>query len=202
MTITVGVFALLAALLLGLLGALVFVAVCVGFALIILLPTLFFTTLAASFVWLWGVGAYYLIKWFNQKEVPGIHTSLKDGLPGVASGGKSENDELPALNEKAVERAPMPERKDTDQDQKKDQGEKKSGKENGLPTKDVTDNVGKTTGVDVGNIGDLKKKANVGNVTDKADVGKVTDKANLGSVTDKADVGNVAKSLPVGSVTG
>lgn len=86
MTITVVVFSLLGALLLGLLGALVFIVITVGFALLILLPTIFITTFAAAFIWLWGVGAYYIIKWFNQKEIPGIHTSWKEGLSGLTDG--------------------------------------------------------------------------------------------------------------------
>lgn len=80
MTVTVVIFALLAGILVGVIGALLFVVVALGFALIILLPTLFFTTAAAVFVWLWGVGTYYIIKWFNEKEIPGIHTDVAGGL--------------------------------------------------------------------------------------------------------------------------
>ncbi|KAL8954395.1 MAG: hypothetical protein Q9183_007145, partial [Haloplaca sp. 2 TL-2023] len=57
MTITVVIFSLLAALILALLAAVIFSVVCIGFALIILFPTLFFTTAGASFIWLFGVGA-------------------------------------------------------------------------------------------------------------------------------------------------
>lgn len=78
-TVGVCVFALLGALIIAVLGAVLFTVVMAGFALIILLPTLFITTFSAAFIWLWGVGAYYLVKWFNDKPVPGIHTSLKDG---------------------------------------------------------------------------------------------------------------------------
>lgn len=42
--------------------------------------TLFFTTFAAVFIWLWGLGAYYIIKWFNQKEIPGIHKPLSGSV--------------------------------------------------------------------------------------------------------------------------
>ena len=83
MTITVVVFALLAGLIIGLVGALLFIVVCVGFALIILLPTLFFTTAAATFIWLWGLAGYYIIKKYNKKEIPGIHTDLKDAPAGI-----------------------------------------------------------------------------------------------------------------------
>lgn len=80
MTLTVFIFALLAGILVGVLGALLFIVACVGFALIILLPILFFTTGAAVFIWLWGVGAYFIVKWFNQKDVPGVHTDVAGGL--------------------------------------------------------------------------------------------------------------------------
>lgn len=100
MSVTVFIFALLAGILVGVIGALLFVVAALGFALIILLPTLFFTTAAAVFIWLWGVGAYFIVKWFNQKDVPGVHTDLASGLaeqsglsdlPGV--GGNHLNDE-------------------------------------------------------------------------------------------------------------
>ena len=80
LTIGVGVFALLAGLIIGLVGALLFIVAMIGVALVIILPTLFVTTFAAAFIWLWGMGLYYIIKWFNEKPVPGIHTSLKDGI--------------------------------------------------------------------------------------------------------------------------
>ena len=83
MTITVVVFALLAGLIIGLVGAVLFIVVCVGFALIILLPTLFFTTAAATFIWLWGLAGYYIIKKYNKKEIPGIHTDLKSAPEGL-----------------------------------------------------------------------------------------------------------------------
>ncbi|EXJ90456.1 hypothetical protein A1O1_03558 [Capronia coronata CBS 617.96] len=93
MTVTVFIFALLAGILIGVLGALLFVVAAVGFALLILLPILFFTTGAAVFIWLWGVGAYYIVKWFNQKDVPGIHTDAAGGLAKAT--GLSD---LPGIN--------------------------------------------------------------------------------------------------------
>ncbi|KEF60447.1 uncharacterized protein A1O9_02008 [Exophiala aquamarina CBS 119918] len=93
MTLTVFIFALLAGILVGVLGALLFIVAAVGFALIILLPILFFTTGAAVFIWLWGMAAYFIVKWFNQKDVPGVHTDLADGL-SKASG----LNDLPGVN--------------------------------------------------------------------------------------------------------
>ena len=91
MTITVIVFALLAALLVAVLVAAGFIVVAVGIALLVLLPTLFATTFAAAFLWAWAVGAYYIVKWFNKKDVPGIHTAL--------GGGDKEEDRVEAKNE-------------------------------------------------------------------------------------------------------
>jgi len=80
MTISVAIFALIAGLLVGLLGAVLFILAAVGFALIILLPTLFFTTFAAVAIWLWGMGAYFIVKRFNKKDVPGVHVPMADGI--------------------------------------------------------------------------------------------------------------------------
>lgn len=101
MTITVVIFALVAGLLIGLIGALLFVVVAVGFALIILLPVLFFTTAAGVFFFLWGLGTYYVVKWFNEKPVPGIHSDVKGGLADASgmSGLPGTNGEPLAENE-------------------------------------------------------------------------------------------------------
>ena len=107
MSLTVLVFALLAGILVGVIGALLFTVFCLGVALLVLLPTLFFTTFAASFIFLWGLGAYYIIKWFNQKEVPGIHTDLKGGLQKQMG-----LDNFPALNGE-LPKAPPRQEKDS-----------------------------------------------------------------------------------------
>ncbi|KAL8948056.1 MAG: hypothetical protein Q9222_005723 [Ikaeria aurantiellina] len=149
MTITVVVFSIIAALILAVLAAVVFSVVCVGFALVILLPTLFITTAAATFIWLWGVGSYYLLKWFNKKEIPGIHKPLGDGVAGDLS--------LDALT---GDKAPPPSGKEN--------GHAANGSANGhakegkRPPK--LDGVAKSTGVD---IGDPKKAADVGKIAGK-----------------------------------
>ena len=61
-----------------------FIVFAIGVALIFILPVLFFTTAAAFFVWLWGVGTYYIVKWYNNKEIPGVHTDLAGGLKKAA----------------------------------------------------------------------------------------------------------------------
>jgi len=77
-TVAVFVFALIAGVLVGVLGALLFVGFTVGVALLILLPTLFFTTTAAVFVWLWGVSISFIIKWFYT-DVAGVSGELPLG---------------------------------------------------------------------------------------------------------------------------
>ncbi|KAK8225735.1 hypothetical protein HDK77DRAFT_137608 [Phyllosticta capitalensis] len=67
-TVTVFVFSLVVALLVGVLVALLFTAFMVFVAILVVLPTTFITTMGASFVFLWGLGGYYIVKWFNQSE--------------------------------------------------------------------------------------------------------------------------------------
>jgi hypothetical protein len=107
MTIALVIFALLAGLIIGLVGAVLFIVVCVGFALIILLPTLFVTTAAATFIWLWGYGGYYLLKWFNKKEIPGIHTEMGKGQMDAIM-GKGKVDGEGEGNEGAEEKGKPP----------------------------------------------------------------------------------------------
>jgi hypothetical protein len=195
LTITVGVFSIVAGLLIGLLGALLFIVTAVGFALIILLPILFFTTLVATFIWLWGTGTYYILKYFNQKEIPGIHTDLKSSILGGSSEG-SENDKLSSLNHKPDYEASEKKRQ-SENNSEGGEGKKQESKANGTakkgqgqPLKQVSDNVGKSTGVDVGNTTD--------GITKKADVNNAT--KNVGDVKGKVDgaTGGVTKNLPVG----
>lgn len=58
------------ALLVGVLAALLFTAFMVGVALLVVLPTVFITTLGASFLFLWGLGGYYILKWLNGDSEP------------------------------------------------------------------------------------------------------------------------------------
>lgn len=66
-TITVLIFSLIVGLVLGLLAAVVFTLFCVGVALTIVLPFIFFTTMTACFLFLWGLGGYYILKWANNR---------------------------------------------------------------------------------------------------------------------------------------
>ncbi|KAF2738563.1 hypothetical protein EJ04DRAFT_412966, partial [Polyplosphaeria fusca] len=69
-SVTVFLFSLIAALLIGLIAAVLFTAFMVGVALLVLLPTVFLTTFGATFIFLWGLGGYYILKWFNDGEAP------------------------------------------------------------------------------------------------------------------------------------
>ncbi|KAH7122753.1 hypothetical protein B0J11DRAFT_559822 [Dendryphion nanum] len=83
-SITVFLFALIAALLIGLIAALLFTVLMVAVALIVVLPTIFLTTFFATFVFLWGLGGFYLLKWFNEGA-------------GAAPDGKAIGDKLNSL---------------------------------------------------------------------------------------------------------
>lgn len=186
MTITVVVFSLLGALLLGLLGALVFIVITVGFTLLILLPTIFITTFAAAFIWLWGVGAYYIVKWFNEKEIPGIHTSWKEGLSGLSglgSGEKAAKEEANGEpNKRRADHGEDGEGEEKGEVPKKRVKKRDGGGKNG-PVDDVVDklpqdkvkDIGKTAGVDTENL-DPKQAADVGKVVGKTgDLKKATE---------------------------
>jgi hypothetical protein len=71
------------ALILGLLAAVLFTVFMVGVALLFVLPTVFLTTFAASFIFIWGLGGYYILKWFNEGDTP--------AEPGTAIGDKINN---------------------------------------------------------------------------------------------------------------
>lgn len=148
MTITVVIFSIIGALILAILAAVVFSVVCVGFALIILLPTLFATTAAASFIWLWGLGAYYILKWFNKKEVPGIHKPIGGGMDGSLGLDALTKDKAPPPSEKA-------------------NGHATDGSANGHAKEGKKDGVGKSTGVDIGN---PKEAADVGKIAGKTGI--------------------------------
>ena len=167
MSMTVLVFALLAGIIVGVVGALLFTVLCVGVALIVLLPTLFMTTFAACFIFLWGLGAYYLVKWFNKKEVPGIHTGTVDGAKSQhgLDGVLALNGEVPApLRQKSKG---QPVEKNTNANGHVAHGEEKENKQPHSKTpaqsKGSQAQSGKGTGADLPGAGDVKKK--VGGIT-------------------------------------
>ncbi|KAI7157329.1 hypothetical protein KC349_g5687 [Hortaea werneckii] len=88
-TLTVAIFSLVVGLLLGLLAAVLFTLFCVGIALTIVLPTVFFTTMAACFLFLWGLGGYYILSWGNSAGGSG-----EEGDGGKAPEGQAIGDKL------------------------------------------------------------------------------------------------------------
>lgn len=86
-TITVFVFSLVAAFLVAVLVALLFTVFMVGVALLFVLPTVFITTMGATFLFLWGLGGYYIVKWFNESEAPAAEgTAIGDKLNNLTGG--------------------------------------------------------------------------------------------------------------------
>jgi hypothetical protein len=103
-SLTVFIFALVVGLLVGVLAAVVFTLFMVGLALTIVLPTVFFTTMGATFLFLWGLGGYYALKWANGESEPSKNSesgnatigdrlnSLSGGrLTGFMSAAKKED---------------------------------------------------------------------------------------------------------------
>ena len=140
MVLTIFIFSLLAGILIGLLGALVFIVFAVGVALIFLLPVLFFTTAAAVFFFLFGLGSYYIVKWFNKKDVPGVHTGLADGvkeqsgvgeLPGVGGNRLFEDPTQNGGNGEEGEKAPQKPPKKREEGASTGAQHHEDGKENG-----------------------------------------------------------------------
>ncbi|KAJ4303065.1 hypothetical protein N0V90_001956 [Kalmusia sp. IMI 367209] len=86
-SISVFLFSLVTALLVGLLAAVLFTLFMVGLALLVLLPTIFMTTFTASFLFLWALGGYAILKWFNQSDaVAPEGTSTGDRISNLTGG--------------------------------------------------------------------------------------------------------------------
>ncbi|KAF2676760.1 hypothetical protein K458DRAFT_447343 [Lentithecium fluviatile CBS 122367] len=87
-SLTVFLFSLIAALLIGIVAALLFTVFMVGVALVVVLPTVFLTTFTASFFYLWGMGGYYLLKWFNEGDAPAPQGSAIGDKINNLTGGR------------------------------------------------------------------------------------------------------------------
>jgi hypothetical protein len=86
-SVAVFLFALIAALLIGLLAAVLFTVFMVGVALLVILPTIFITTFSATFIFLWGLGGYHILKWFNEGGAPAPDgTAIGDKLNSLTGG--------------------------------------------------------------------------------------------------------------------
>ena len=191
-TLTVFIFSLVVALLVGLLVAIGFTLFMVIVALVILFPTVFFTTLAACFLFLWGLGGYYLLKWFNKGETP-------------AAQGDAIGDKLNALTGGRLDFIMGGARQEYPDHSGQNGKHDASPKQNGKPRK-LQDNPAKSSGVDFGKQADsIKNNANAGNVanqaTKQAKLDGVTKQAGVDGVTKKTDtVTGTAKGLAGGLV--
>ncbi|KAF2474100.1 uncharacterized protein BDR25DRAFT_280824 [Lindgomyces ingoldianus] len=87
-TLTIFLFSLIVALVLGLLAAVLFTVFMVGVALLVVLPTVFMTTFSASFLFLWGLGGYYILKWFNEGDAPAPEGSAIGDKINSLTGGR------------------------------------------------------------------------------------------------------------------
>lgn len=100
-SVTVFLFSLITALLIGVLAAVLFTVFMVGVALLVIIPTVFLTTFTATFIFLWGLGGYYILKWFNEGEAPDGTTigeklnSLTGGRMGwLVDGAREKADDI------------------------------------------------------------------------------------------------------------
>jgi energy-coupling factor transporter transmembrane protein EcfT len=86
-TILVFLVSLVLSLVVALLATLFFTLSMVLIALFVVLPTVFMTTMAANFIFIWGLGGYYILKWFNEGDTPAkVGTAVGDKLNEVTGG--------------------------------------------------------------------------------------------------------------------
>ena len=78
-SLSVFIFALVVALIVGLLAAVLFTVFMVSVALFFVLPTVMFTTGAACFLFLWGLGGYHILKWANGDSQGGEPKQAPEG---------------------------------------------------------------------------------------------------------------------------
>jgi hypothetical protein len=68
--LTVAVFSVSVAVLLGIFTALLFTAAVTGLTFLVALPIMFLTTFSACFLFLWGLGSYYILEWVTKHGYP------------------------------------------------------------------------------------------------------------------------------------
>lgn len=158
-SIVVLIFSLLVGIILGVLAAVLFTVFCVGIALTIVLPVIMFTTAAACFLFLWGLGGYYILKWANgdkgdEKAPEGGSVgdklnSLTGGrLTGLMDSAKDEQakGDISGFNDKHTKPAPAQHKQQPNGSAHKEKPEhhEKAQKEVGNAASKAT----KATGVD------------------------------------------------------
>ena len=92
-SLSVATFSFIVGILAGIGGAVLFTLTVVGVALWIVLPAIFFTTMVACFLFLWGLGGYYFLQWVNgssekgQEKKPLLESgSIGDSLNSMTGG--------------------------------------------------------------------------------------------------------------------
>ncbi|KAK5130755.1 hypothetical protein LTR08_001700 [Meristemomyces frigidus] len=167
-TLTVALFSLVVGLLLGLLAAVLFILFAVGIALTIVLPAVLFTTMTACFLFLWGLGGYYILKWANgnsegQSQEGGGSGAIGDKLNALTGGrltgfmdaakGERAKGDISGYGDQhnkpnAGEKKPAsPQHQSNGTSEKKPAAapsEKKPAQSNGTPHKDATKEVNGT----------------------------------------------------------
>ncbi|KAF9734128.1 hypothetical protein PMIN01_08471 [Paraphaeosphaeria minitans] len=101
-TLSIFVFSLVTALLASILAAVFFTFFMVSVALLFLVPTLFLATFTASFLFLWGLAGWYVVKWFTQgadsvldrKSISDRVDRFTGSRAGWVSSGASEKREI------------------------------------------------------------------------------------------------------------
>lgn len=172
-TLTVFVFALVVGLIVALLAAVGFTLFAVVTALLILFPTVFFTTLTASFLFLWGLGGYYLLKWFNKGEQPAIEGGALGDKLNSLTGGRLDFLMNNARGQEARGEVAggdhLKQKKDGQMDGQADGQANGQAKEGGTPRSGGQ------------GVADMQKNVDVGNATEKAK----TTGASVGSAPKK-----------------
>jgi hypothetical protein len=101
-TVSTFLIALLTGLIVGLVGAVLFTLFMVMVALFVVLPLLFFTTFAATFIAVWGIGSYYIIQRLNKDKSPGeIATAIRERLGSVTNGSSNVSKSGTRVTEKS-----------------------------------------------------------------------------------------------------
>ncbi|KAL1296511.1 hypothetical protein AAFC00_000020 [Neodothiora populina] len=203
-TVTVLIFAIVVALIVGLLVAVGFTLFAVCVALFVLFPTVFFTTLAASFFFLWGLGGYYLLKWLNKGESPAPEgAALGDKLNSL-TGGRLGFIMGPAREaEKNGDVGKQPSSGSEKEGHKEKSAPKKlNGSANGN-TNGAGGSSGMKKNADVGKHAEtIKKNANIDTVTDQAGLNGAAKQANLDGVQGKVGTTTGTLKGTVGGATG
>jgi len=160
------VFSLVAALLIAVLVAILFTVVCVGVSLLIVLPTIFVTTMGATFLFLWGLGGYYILKWFNSTSPAKPGKAIGDKLSTITGG------RLDFLMQNVRNPSQPPTRVE---DEKGTDGEKEGLIDStvGVEPADVaTKNVDTSKATNVANDFQTKETGDTGSVTEAAERGQ------------------------------